>query len=217
MKIKLLAGSLILVLNLVFIADIHSQQKELVFGILEDSYGVKGGLYLSSILGDDAETNSFRSGIHAGIFYSKVLGDKIALQPELLYSKKGGESRIRQTSGALLIQNFELSYLEVPLLLKYIVPTSGGSRVNLFAGPSVGFLLDQDTENLITGSTVTLDELSSVEWGILAGAGLDVRYSSKLIIIEARVGYGLNSVDDTGQGLDLHNFFIGLSTGIGFQ
>ena len=81
------------------------------------------------ILADDLNFYDNRTSFHAGFTYEKMISDKVALQPEMLYSAEGGKSG--KTTLAL-------NYLNIPILAKFYL-TDG---FNLQTGLQLGFLLN---------------------------------------------------------------------------
>ncbi|MHA7829893.1 MAG: porin family protein [Flagellimonas sp.] len=116
----------------------------------ERNFGVVGGLNYGNIRGDRAESinSSWRLAYHFGVFSNISLGDKIALEPRILFSSKGYNDEIDFTefdngSGALPSQRFvkfahRNNYLSVPLLFKYKL----ANNLSLDLGPEIAFLLN---------------------------------------------------------------------------
>src|SRR5690606_30028150 len=114
-----------------------------VFAQKQGGFGLKGGVNYNAN-GDyyDSATNTYESpesviGYHLGVFAK--IGDQLYFRPELMYSKTESE----YTSG-----NFELQKLDAPLLvgLNIIGP------LQVFAGPSLQYIIDSDFENATIGS-----------------------------------------------------------------
>ncbi len=135
--------------------------------------GVKGGLNFANINTNSvsAAYNS-RTGYHAGAFVNIKL-TKIAIQPEVIYSVQGADA----ASG-----NYELGYINVPILLKFYL--IGG--LNLQAGPQFGFL-----SSATSGGVDIKNLVESSETSVALGAGFDI---SKFVI-DARYNLGLSDVD----------------------
>ncbi|MGB0980658.1 MAG: outer membrane beta-barrel protein [Winogradskyella sp.] len=133
------------------------------------SFGFKGGLnysgngdYFESI-NNNSQKPDKNIGYHFGIF-GKV-GKKIYLRPELVYTKISSDYNT---------QAFNMSKLDMPLLvgIKILGP------INLFAGPSLQYILDTDFEGLRIGD-IEDDFSVGLNFGIgfnLGKIGLDLRY-----------------------------------------
>ncbi len=99
-------------------------------------FGVKGGVNLATITGDGTDNLDFRAAGHAGIVFEIGFGEKLALQPEVLFSMQGAKEE-----ATILGQTFEsrtnLDYINVPILFKFY-PVKG---FHVGLGPQFGFLL----------------------------------------------------------------------------
>lgn len=139
------------------------------------SLGLKGGLNFANINTNSvgAAYNS-RTGYHAGAFVNIKL-TKLAIQPEVIYSVQGADA-----SGG----NFELGYINIPILLKFYLV--GG--LNLQAGPQFGFL-----SSATSGGVDVKNLVESSETSVALGAGFDI---SKFVI-DVRYNLGLSDVDKT--------------------
>ncbi|HZF64558.1 MAG TPA: porin family protein, partial [Chitinophagaceae bacterium] len=94
-------------------------------------FGVKGGLNLANltVTGDDEDADfKMKPGFHLGVFANVPLGGTLSFQPELLYSAEGAKMDILDED-----VKFNLSYLNVPLLLQY-----NASGFFAETGPQVG-------------------------------------------------------------------------------
>ncbi|TFG78986.1 MAG: PorT family protein [Flavobacteriales bacterium] len=135
-------------------------------------FGVKAGanfsnLKVSSDFGGgspDGATSFFVGGL-ADIGFS----DKFHVQPEVLYSIEGAKDA-------------DVSYLNVPVMLKYYV--IGG--LNIQAGPQIGFLVDAE------GGT---DGLKSTNFGFNFGAAYELPGG---FFVDARYNLGLSDILDSG-------------------
>jgi hypothetical protein len=100
--------------------------------------GVRTGGALVTLLTDDETRGiSRRPALRAGIFLRYPVGDRWALQPELVYAQKGGARRNPGPLGAPA-GAFRLHYLELPLLARVEVDGEGPLRIALLAGPAFG-------------------------------------------------------------------------------
>jgi len=104
-------------------------------------FGLKAGVNLSNLYGKDAEPGPGESkkslvGPTGGGFLLLDLPGNLDFQGEILYSSKGA---VMEGSGYKLTETY--GYLEVPILLKYGLPTPGLVKPSLFVGPSFGALM----------------------------------------------------------------------------
>lgn len=69
-----------------------------------------------------------------GLFVSVPLTDKLSLQPEVLYSRKGNQI---SSSNSRFIRRFNAHYINVPIMLQYQVL----NRLTVELGPEISYLL----------------------------------------------------------------------------
>ncbi|NCT18416.1 MAG: outer membrane channel superfamily protein [Flavobacteriaceae bacterium CG_4_8_14_3_um_filter_34_10] len=136
-------------------------------------FGVKAGANFSTIT--DASGFDNKTGFHAGIFLGLKFTDKLALQPELLYSQQGAEFNAGK---------FDLDYVNIPVVLKlYLI-----QGLNLQVGPQFGFVVNDDiTVQGIEGQVKTND----FDFSGVVGAGYDLPLGLR---IDARYNFGLSDV-----------------------
>ncbi|GAB3585114.1 porin family protein [Hymenobacter daeguensis] len=94
-------------------------------------FGIKGGLNVAEMTGQDGASASYKPFYHVGIFYQADLLGPLSIQPEIQYSLQGGNLK-----SAFTDYDSQLHYLTVPILAKLTV-----GPVFLEAGPQFGVLL----------------------------------------------------------------------------
>lgn len=123
------------------------------------SFGVKGGLNLSTVNGGSFDSPDYRVGFHAGVVVEFPIADIFSIQVEGLYSQQGYEiSDYRDlgigypnpaTPRPILGANdnpeteYQLDYINVPVLFKFYI-TEGFSAE---AGPQFSFLVSEEYDN----------------------------------------------------------------------
>jgi len=156
----------------------------------ETTFGLKGGLNYSSVVGDLTEGVKFRFSGHGGLFLEIAFSEKFQLQPEILYSSQGFQfstdlASIQNGGGSTgeendFRTNVQLNYITVPLLGKFAL----NERYALEFGPQFGFLLNQVTKikNLDEQNGADANQRSSVsgdfqlDYGV--AVGLDMRLNN---------------------------------------
>lgn len=179
------------------------------------AFGAKVGWINSKFLGEDADNQNNKSGLSAGVFLNITSGNEIiGFQPELLFSQKGSDFQVGN-----IREDYRLSYIEVPMLLKVSVPISS-LRPNIFAGPYASFKVSETytyTE-VLTGATLTgEDNTKSIDYGAIFGAGLDVNLSSAIITVDGRYNLGLQELEDADEPKDIKNGSFSFNVGIAFK
>lgn len=144
------------------------------------TFGLKGGVNLASVGGDDAELSIDRfiptslpiPGLNltaepqskvyfsGGVTFAYSFTSLFALQAEVLYSGKGVQydrdfsfsfPGFPSISGRLKA-DADLAYIEIPLLVKLTLPVPGDTRPYIYAGPAVSILADKTTSAKIESS-----------------------------------------------------------------
>ena len=147
-------------------------------------FGVKGGLNLANLSGDELVDNSMKIGFAGGVFMCYSFTEIFAIQPELLFSMKGAKWGKND-------EDLALNYFEIPLLFKVNLPTEGKMKPSLYAGPVLGILMsakynDKDEKEL----------WKSTDIGIIAGAGLGYQIEKGMFSFEFRYEVSMSANDD---------------------
>ena len=174
-------------------------------------YGLRGGVNLANLSADDDEGLSTRTGIFFGGFGEFGVTEKIAIQPEILYSQQGSKYEDSESGGEFFDGQFKFDYLNVPVMAKFYV--SDGFFVE--AGPQIGILLSAKDEydTPFSGEDDIKDFVSSTDFGGNLGLGYQTEMG---LNFNARYNFGLSSIDDF-EGVD-ENIKNGvISIGVGFR
>ena len=153
----------------------------------EARFGVKAGVNLASITGDNTNGIKNTVGASVGVMADISFSDLISFHPELLFSQKGAK---QEDSGFKV--DTRLNYIDLPLLLR--VKADG-----LFfeAGPQVGFLASHKTEATYNGSTIgsssSTDGIRKVDVGYIAGVGYQLPQGLELGL---RYNGGISDLSD---------------------
>jgi hypothetical protein len=154
--------------------------------------GIKGGANFSRFVLDpeDPDTEFKRlTGPTGGVF---VVGGRgaMAVQVEALYSVRGTKATVGGVD-----EQFEITYLDVPLLLRFNGAPSNGSVFYAVFGPTLGFRLKVEDKN--DPDADLEDEVEKRDLGLTFGLGVE----SGHIVLDARYLYGLRNIDASG-GMD---------------
>lgn len=176
----------------------------------EKAVGVKAGIGLSGFSGKDASELNPNYSFSGNAFYAQHFTPFFAIQPELLFIRKG--CSLRGTPGGTF-----LSYLEIPILLKGTLPTKGSLKPFVYAGPSLGILLAAKAEvsGFIEDSWDVKDEMNTIDFGIALGIGTDIKVGPGNIVIEFRYEPGLlnNTKEENEVQPEIKNYCFGLLAG----
>lgn len=184
--------------------------------------GIKIGVNNSNLFGEEAQQLEqdigyelkSKWGLCAGGFIQFNLGKVLAVQPEFLYTMKG--ARMKEE---VLGETFKLAingaYVEVPVLVKFMIPTPGGVKPNLFVGPAIAFKLSAKMKAEYAGETIeeedVSDDMEDTEFGLIFGGGLDF---GKLMF-DLRYSLGLTTLSKY-EGEEIKNGAITLKVGFSF-
>lgn len=203
--IKQIITSLFIII--LFISSTHAQSST--------AFGAKLGWVNSGFLGEDTNNQDKKPGMNAGLFLN-ITSDNgiIGFQPEVLYTLKSSSFQ-----AAKLKEEYKLSYLKTPLLLKASVPISS-FRPNVFAGPYASFKLDETYTytDLLTGVSVEeSNNTKSIDYGIVFGGGIDFDLGSVLLTSDVRYDLGLQELEDVEEPKDVRNGDFSVNVGVAFK
>ncbi len=144
----------------------------------EMQFGVKGGLNISTITGDDVDSFDSRTCMHFGVVMELPISEKFSFQPELLYSCQGADysEDFIDLDGTIKSVNaayegtVKLDYLNIPLIAKLYV----SEGFSLEIGPQVGFLISAKDEydwNGDTGEEDIKEYVKGLDIGAVIGVG----------------------------------------------
>ncbi len=181
--------AVILGLVLVLAVGVTAQEKKVGFGL-------KAGLDLADNYGSDASGTDMKVGFIGGGFVEYMAAPQVAIQLEVLYAMKG-------TKESSTDAKFKTDYIEIPVLFKYMIPTEGNMKPNLYVGPALGLLtsakIDVDITDLIASTQTSIDVkdiYKSTDFGIAFGGGLGVAMESFSLLFDVRYTLGLTKVID---------------------
>jgi hypothetical protein len=159
--------------------------------------GVKAGGNMARPTGLDGQdpvaTLKTKTGFTGGVFVSLDLGRTLSVQWEALYTMKGA---VYVAADNVTTDKLYADYIEAPLLLKVRFPLPVVQPF-LFAGPTVGFKLQEKLE--MDGEEVPLTEsiLKNNDFGAVFGAGLNLGPN---FMADLRYSLGMQRVASAFQG-----------------
>lgn len=153
---------------------------------LNGHFGLKFGAQTTktAIQGTSPNIAKNSTQFNLGVMY-RLRYRKYVLQPELLYSVKGGSFTVEQTTGATVTHN-NYNYLSLPLMFGYI-PTEG---ITLQVGPEFSYALNTPASN---GPAVRNDI------GLAVGAHYDFLDMLANWSLHARYIYGFVNISPVAQ------------------
>lgn len=168
--------------------------------------GVEAGLNVSDLSSSGGTNLEAETGYRFGAVLRYDFAPVIGLQTGASFSQKGATA----TEGTA-VQQIELDYLEVPLLLQLNIPT-GPAPVNprLFAGGSLNFEIscDQTVDSGTFDGTAACNaselgdfafDTKSADVGLLFGGGLDFPAGPGALTVDVRFDLGLSDISDVAE------------------
>lgn len=177
------------------------------------AFGVKAGLDFAWVSGDEVNDSVVKStlGFSGGAFLIYRLNQNLALQPELLFTMKGFETKGDPKATA------SLNYISAPVLLRATLPVQGKVRPYVFGGPEFAFNVSAKIKVSGQGTTDVKDSTNLFELSLNFGGGVEIQLANaQRLLVEFRYGLGLTTVDDSSSEDDIKNQVITLNGGYAF-
>ena len=164
--------------------------------------GIKGGLNVATLSTGSSNSNiDPRISANLGVLAHIHLSKEFAVQPELLFSGQGAKQTISNVE-----YKTNLNYLQLPILLQYMVGT--GFRIE--TGPQFGALVSAK-QKAGSVSTDIKDGFKTLDAAWVFGAGY---LTSSGFGIDARYNLGLSKINDNNDAKVANRVF---SAGIFYQ
>lgn len=172
---KSISFFMVIILTVLFSSSSYGQSK---FG-----FGAKAGINISdqftSATGENVNVKSILR-FNGGLYCNYKFLDKVAIQPELLFSGKGSDWNDPDYDVKDL-----LTYIDIPVLIKYQVI----KLLGVHAGPQFGYLLSAVQKNNENGETENIDDYyKKPDLGLVLGIEANLPYR---INVTARYVLGL--------------------------
>ena len=141
-------------------------------------------------------------GFDGGALLEIGVGPKFKLQPEVNYSIIGVELNDGEKEATI-----KLRYVDVALLAKLGLC----KKVNVFAGPQVGFLTWAKRDSSFTSEMIDLkNDFKDHDYGLVFGA--EYKFNNH-IFLSGRYYHGLYQVAESGNDFVLRNRYISFRIG----
>jgi hypothetical protein len=150
--------------------------------------GLRVGIGWNTFIGADAERIGGRLGPSIGVFAAVELLPEIALQPELLYSRRTAVQEIVLGESGYDLE-YDLAYLELGLPIRLRREVAGYTMYGPL-GPVLALRLSGKLNRRVGGGTPIAEFATFDARGLLAvGTELPLRRSARLFV-DARLGVG---------------------------
>jgi hypothetical protein len=180
-------------------------------------FGVTGGVNFATVGGADVPSAAKSlTGFAGGAYLEFSIPFLFSIQPEVIYSMKGfSADEVVMVGGTPynVKATAHLNYIEVPVLIKYTLPVPV-IKPALFAGPSLGFLMNAKVKAELAGFPTTETDIksstTSTDFGLVFGASANIA----IITVSARYTMGLTTLDKEGTS-KVYNRVWSLMVGVG--
>ncbi len=169
--------------------------------------GAKAGANLTKLSGQSFN-EEFDLGYHLGGFAEIDFSKKLGIQPEVLFNQvnatrsSGFNSIYTTISDPTAAADIKLSYLSIPILLRYNV----GKMLTLNLGPQFGILIDKHETLLKNGQ----EAFKKGDFGMVGGATINL----KALRVYGRYNIGLANINDIDNRDEWKNQQLQLGIGL---
>lgn len=164
----------------------------------EHSFGISGGIDLSKYTFKPTVLQDFKIGPTMGVTWRYIEEKYFGIQAELLYTNRGWKERLEDHPDLHFSRT--LNYLEIPVLSHIYF---GNDRIKAFVnlGPKIGLYLSESKATNIettipnySNEQHSLEIANKFDYGITAGAGVELRMGKQSILLEGRYYFGLGDI-----------------------
>ncbi len=209
-----------LLIFLIVLSATKPANAQRVEGVLK--FGVTQTTFAGNLAVDETTWKNI-IGIAGGSAIGINLVGGLSLVGELLYLQMGAKVQVQQDDLPNILTS-RSSYLAVPVLAQYRFESSRIIQPRIFMGGSVLFQL----ESVIIGESGVVgqvfveedDSIEPIDYGLIAGAGVDFYLASQRFMLEIRYYHGQSDVTkpniETGISTELNNRGWAIMTGVLF-
>jgi outer membrane protein with beta-barrel domain len=165
------------------------------------AFGPKIGVNVTTIDTNEPDIEQLddaKAGLAVGGFVDIGITNRFSIQPEVLYSQRGGKGRITE-EGETFDATLTLDYVEIPILAKFNFAATGRVRPFVFTGPVPAFNTRAKVkgEAVVEGTDVDVEEdideeVKGGDFGWVLGGGVEIRGFT----IDVRYNWGLVDINE---------------------
>ena len=196
--------------------------------------GLRVGANYANFRGEFADLADTKAmiGFAGGAFVALEVSPNLAVQTEVLFTRKGAKMTSEATDEAgNPLGSFDtfirVDYLEVPVLLRGTLLATPAVQPMIYAGPTFGFPLQGKLVTDYAGvPDVKLEDLESVDFGAAFGLGIGARLAGHRLFADLRYTTGFGDIFHRDRSTRFQWWFepvansvnsvYSLSVGIGF-
>ena len=163
----------------------------------QTSLSLQAGASLATLGGSDVESADSRIGMRVGASAIFPFSANLDLQFGAAYTGKGATEH---EAGIDLL--LELDYLEIPVLLRFTPSVAGTLSPHFTIGPALSLRVGCSASAGAEGFEISVDcdderDLKKIDFGAMAGAGIDIATSGSLSVsLDLLYNFGLSSISE---------------------
>lgn len=175
--------------------------------------GARVGINLASFRGDLADVShpEWQAGGIGGGFVEADLAPSLGVAVEVLYVRKGASYPVDVVGAdpsqpiGRIDSHLVLEYVDVPLLVRVVLPGRGPVSPYVVAGPTFGFPLKATFELKTAPDEDLSDKLKPLDLGATAGVGLRIATGGARVEVEGRYATGFTDLWNLSNNLESIN------------
>jgi hypothetical protein len=167
-------------------------------------FGIGGGMAISrgSYKPSEGLDRRVFGGFDGGALLEIGVTPKFMIQPEVNFSIIGVELNDGEKEATI-----KLRYITTPVLAK----VNMSKKVNLFAGPQLGFLLSAKRDSSFTNETIDLDgDFKKNDFGLVFGG--EYKFG-RHIFLGGRYYMGLHQIAENSSNFEMRNRYLSFRVG----
>ncbi len=178
--------------------------------------GLKVGMSYFNLVGDETSFTDYKAGLSVGGFVMRKIHNNVGVQAEVLYTMKGGKDASKLTE---LPNKYTLTYLEIPVLAKVVLPHSAdrpkkpsyrsvggeGLTPGFYVGPVVAINLNAEYTIADSARTVDVSCVNTIDYGLALGGGFDSALPKGRMLFDLRFTFGLSKIFDMDPSPNVRN------------
>lgn len=171
----------------------------------QSTIGLTGGLTLASLKAKQdglSATTDAQAGFSAGFVFHHTISNNMAIQPQLLYTQKGGKQQDAMDSSSSLAVIF--NYIELPVNILYTHP-----KFFIGGGPSFGYALNGKLRFSTAGANLSEDvEFDDNTNRFELGGNLTGGYNiTPNVFVSVNYNFAFTSMSPKEEGTLLNRYF----------
>lgn len=180
--------TLFIILSIVLVSKLYAQELKFIGGASLSKYNIWPEVYFDFDMGDEYSYEiNYKRGFLLGCGIEFTLTRNIAIEIDGLYFQKG--SKVQRIYSHIEIyvdpKNYSLNVVSIPTLLK--IKFLPGSSPYVLGGGEFSIILSHDEVDI-------KENYESFDYGLVFGAGFEMKMPGASFFIEGRYHLGINNI-----------------------